>query len=187
MRVLLGSVALVSTLLLCIPAFAEAGSTKVRLREISIYDQSNYAGAGLSLPLVDVVQNICSTEGDVVNYEPFFDTVAALKVLNKGVRTVKFTKFWYQVKIGSSTFTSTKFPPVAPLEVEPGETKQAVLSLLFKAHGGSKFFTGSSDPISSALGFHDLKFFMQGADTKGKRVLVKGTITLSFDDYDRCE
>lgn len=163
--------------------------SKVRITGISVLDDGSLV-ANSSVALVDTVQDICSQtvtdEETVTVYEPFFDTVAAIKVVNRLNRNIVLSTFSYKLTLNGSTFQSEKFATSARFEVAPGKTGTVVLSLFLNARNGRKYLSSSQTPIDAALGLKAVQFILEGRDSRGKRVRVQASTTVSFQNYDRC-
>lgn len=179
MRLILS--ALVSVIFLAPLAHSASG---VRISKIEIIDDGS--GSGGLIPLVDTTQDVCSVEDSVIEYEPFYNSVASVTVINRRTSTLRITDFWYQVEFNGSKFVSTKIPPSGISEIAPGKTGSAVISLFLNADGGGKYFTGSSSAIAEAQGPTTITFFVRGRDGARKRVRAKGRMTVQFSNYDRC-
>ncbi len=162
-----------------------AAAPQARIVELAVLDKGSFESDG-SIPQVDVVQDVCSVEDTVITYEPFFDSVASIRVVNSGRSAIRFSKFWYRLTLDSQNFAATIFPPSQRFEVLPGKSGTSVLNLFLRASAGSKFFSGSNTAISDSLGPKALTFYLEGRDGRGKRVRVQATTTVVFSNYDRC-
>ena len=169
-------------LLAAIPAFA---APQARINEIVVLDKGSFFSDG-GIPQVDVVQGICSIEDNRTNYEPFFDSVVSVRVINSGRSAIRFSKFWYELALGGSKFRAALLPPSARFEVLPDKTGVQVLSLFLRADSGEKYLSINSTPISASLGPKTVTFFLEGRDGRGKRIRVKAATTVVVSNYDRC-
>lgn len=174
---------LLLTAILAFGAPAEAITGRATITGITFSD----SGRGASTT-IDVVQNLdCNRDGSVTttDQEEFSDTQITVGVNNDRTRSLRVTRLWYRLRVGSRVFNSRKIAIAGGGTVAAGKSGQ-VVTLFAHAQSGLKFFIRSAAPISSDLGVRNITVYLSGDDGAGHTVTLHGATVADFTDSDNC-
>lgn len=185
------SIFLIGTILFCLN-YGQAES--IRETKVTIYDEGSVSEEPFA-PAVDTDQGACGTGTDLTA-EPFFDTMIGLTIRNPGLTTIRFSRFQYTVRAttGSGTFRSKGIALSGPREVLPDDREDEsddegteIRAFLLQASNGNKSFIGDNSAVPSDFGIRTVRYTLSGRDGRGRKITLKGRVTISFHDINRCE
>lgn len=167
---------------LMVSASAYAGPN-IRITEIQVVDDGSVLGSS-AIPLVDTVQDVCPADEPFA--EPFYDSVARIKVVNRTRTMLRFSSLKFRFGQGGASFISNEISPGNFFEVPAGKSGTFVASLFLWVNSGRKYFPGSDAPVAAWAGPMTIQFTLQGRDGRRKRVATSAATTVNFANYDRC-
>ena len=155
-------------------ASPDNGSGTVRIVSAVFTD----TGTNATTSQIDVEQLADCPNTTPVDPEKFFDTMIKLTVVNDSNETVRFNSYRYTVQNGSgagSDFNSGSIGFIGNVEgtSAEGSTTLTLDSLFASASGGSKYFFGSSTPISASLGIQNIDIELTGTTSSGATVTAE--------------
>lgn len=166
----------------------------VRITNVRAFDSGSQDDSGASSS-IDTLQGTCGTGTDITA-EPFFDTSLGVTVVNNSNTAIQFTSMKFKVSnadgLGSS-YTSPSMGLIGEstaLDAMGGT--QTFYVLAFDAVSDSfagesnKRFAGANSAMPTALGFRNVAVTLTGTNGFGETVSVKGTVALSFDNFNKC-
>jgi hypothetical protein len=163
---------------------------QIRITGITAYDEGSIGEDSSVNASIDVVQDDCGTSTNPTdNLEPFFDTYVGITVVNNSLMPVHFRRFRFRLKNANGSgkrYRSRRFALVGGGEVpNTGEGTQ-VLAFMLRANDGRKFFPGRKTAVPEDLGIRNVKFWLIGKNTAGKRVRVSIRSAFVFRNINRC-
>ncbi len=161
-----------------------SGTAGIRMNSIQTYDEGAMCSGSASVT-IDVVQSTCSDSSG----EPFYDSSVSLQVVNNSNATVRFDYLRYTVSGsgGSGTaFTSSNIGLIGDLEISPNGGSKSLCAPFTRGGDGGKRFIGGTSLIPSSYGVRNITFSLYGTTETGDSVVVSGTNSVYFNDYNRC-
>ncbi len=163
---------------------------KIRIASIASIQAINIYDLGIagekSVGVVDVIQNVCDSEG---NLEPFEETYVGLELKNNTYTSLRLKRFYFIVKdaFGSgSDYRSPRMALSGRQSVPPGDEIVETKAVFLMTNDTDKQFVGSSTLLSAFRGLKDVTFFITAITGRGRTVRKRVVQTVYFTDLNRC-
>lgn len=181
---MLAGVALIALGLLV--GLSSAHAQTIAISGLGIFDAAKPSGEPTKDVSIDTIQGQCG-EGDSQKPEPFFDTYLAITISNKASSTLRLHRVSLTIPrlAGRRTYRSPRLGFVGALEVPP-DTERIVYTPIFSQRNGRKRFQGSRVDSASVVGFRTVTVNVS-ATVAQRPTQLRGALTLSFSDFNRCE